>query len=154
MPFLPTSSTLSKIATSSTVSIGQVWSLHRRFSVYISLCGCLFVLLYCAALSKIRKRKNIINIDCDTMHIFTNKLENLKVGWSVYIDDCDNIRTYYNKNGSQEIQFKPLSHRYSANLINEGQMQNINQKNPPQTMKKSNGILPKWQNCNPNTHNA
>ena len=31
------------------------------------------------------------------MHLFTNKSENLKVGWSLYVDDCDNIRTYYNR---------------------------------------------------------
>ena len=30
------------------------------------------------------------------MHISPNELENFKVGWSVYVDDCDNIRTYYN----------------------------------------------------------
>ena len=58
----------------------------------------MFVWLYFAVLSKIRKRKNAINIDCDAMHIFTNKLENLKVDWSVYVYDCDNTRTYYNNN--------------------------------------------------------
>ena len=30
-----------------------------------------FVWLHLAVLSKIRKRKNVINIDCDTVHIFT-----------------------------------------------------------------------------------
>ena len=44
----------------------------------------MFVWLYFAVLSKIRKIKNVINIDCDTMHLFTNKLENFKVGWSPY----------------------------------------------------------------------
>ena len=78
--FLPTSSALAKIATPSTVSIGQVRSLHRRFSVYISLCGCSSVWLYFAVLSKIRKRKNVINIDCDIMHTFTNKLESRLIG--------------------------------------------------------------------------
>ena len=24
------------------------------------------------------------------MHLFTNKLENFKVGWSLYVDNCDN----------------------------------------------------------------
>ena len=98
MPFLPTSSALAKIATPSTVSIGQVRSQHRRFSVYISLCGSLCGYIF-VVLSQISgKRKNVIINDCDTRHIFTNKLENCKLGWSVYVDDCDNIRTYYNYN--------------------------------------------------------
>ena len=87
-----------KIATPSSVRC-----LSDRLEVYIDASVFIFryvgfVWLYFAVLSKIRKSKNVINIDCYTMHIFTNKLENLKVGWSVYIDNCNNIRTYYNNN--------------------------------------------------------
>ena len=73
MHFLPTSSALAKIATPSTVSIGQVRSLHRRFSVYISLCGC-FCGYSSLSCPRLERNKTVINIDCDTMFVVVNVL--------------------------------------------------------------------------------
>ena len=97
MPFLPTSSALAIIPTPSTVSIEKVRILHRRIETasifcYVGVCVAIF-----RCLIQDKTDKYAINIDCDPIHIITNKLEYFKVDWSVYVDGCDNIRTYYNK---------------------------------------------------------